>query len=163
MASQALAPVPATLCPLCKQRCETNDNHEIGCPAGWLGVVNPDQVIPRPADHPSVIRRFFSHTRLSLTRFYKGTACIEWTAGRSRGGDRWSEKAWYGTFNPGGEVKGGVRAHIYSAWLRKLIPSLRVPEGMNIDHRCRNSLCVNSAHFELVPKLVNQQRKYTRG
>ncbi len=85
-----------------------------------------------------------------------------WTGGKSRGGNRGSEKAWYATFNPGGEVKGGVRGHVFSAWVHGIIPTLHVPEGMNLDHTCVRSMCVNPDHLELVPKLVNQQRKYGR-
>lgn len=85
-----------------------------------------------------------------------------WTGGKSRGGERYSEQAFYGTFNPGGEVTGGVRAHVYIAWVHGLIPSLKVPEGMNLDHRCHRALCCNPFHLELVEAGLNQQRRIDR-
>lgn len=116
----------------------------------------------RPADDLSVIARFMAKLLVSETHSWRGTPCMLWGAGRSRGGDRWSELAWYGTFNPGGVVVGGVRAHVYAAWLWGLIDDLRVPEDMNLDHRCHQSLCCNPLHLEVVPKEVNQQRKRNR-
>lgn len=159
-----LAPVPATKCPMCAV---VND-HDIGCPNGWGVPQMIDTATPRPADHPSVLARFRKYIKVRHDRLYtclrtgRTTPCHEWTGGKSRGQNRWSEKAWYGTFNPGGVVKGGVRAHVFIAWIAKLIAELRVPEGMNIDHCCAFSLCVNPEHFEVVPKLENQQRKSTR-
>jgi hypothetical protein len=118
--------------------------------------------VARPANHPSVLIRFLSYIEVSTTRFYRGTPCHQWTGGKSRGGQRNSDKAWYATFNPGGEIRGGVRGHVFIAWLRGLIPTLKVPRGMNLDHLCANSLCVNAEHLELVTKLENQMRKYSR-
>lgn len=33
-----------------------------------------------------------------------------------------------------------------------------IPEGMTIDHLCRNGLCVYPAHLEAVPHIINIQR-----
>jgi hypothetical protein len=33
-----------------------------------------------------------------------------------------------------------------------------IPAGMTIDHLCRNTLCVNPDHMEVVPRAVNIQR-----
>jgi hypothetical protein len=142
------------------------DAHVPYCPVELMA--EPIDRIPRPANHPSVIERFISYVQVSTSLFWTDpdtghtSPCMLWTGGKSRGGERYSEKAWYGTFNPGGEVKGGVRAHVFIAWLFGLIPMLRVPCGMNIDHRCVQSLCCNPLHFEVVPKLENQQRKRRR-
>jgi len=90
------------------------------------------------------------------------TGCWNWTGGKSRGGNRYSSKAVYGTFNPGGVVTGGVRAHVYIAWLTGIIPRtlpMHVPLGMNLDHTCCNALCVNPAHLELVGAGENQRRR----
>jgi hypothetical protein len=157
--------VPATQC----YACNGVNAHVEFCPVD-IGLADPMDRIPRPANHPSVVERFLRYVEVSpdLSWIDFGpippveTPCCLWTGGKSRGGDRWSEKAWYGTFNPGGEVKGGVRAHVYIAWLFGLIPDLRVPTGMNLDHRCVQALCVNPMHLELVPKLENQQRKTRR-
>jgi len=90
------------------------------------------------------------------------TGCWQWTGGKSRGGQRFSSRAIYGTFNPGGVVTGGVRAHVYIAWLTGIVPRtlpMRVPAGMNLDHKCENALCVNPAHLELVEAGENQRRR----
>jgi hypothetical protein len=131
---------------------------------GWYGMPSaadpmrePTPTRLRPPDAMSVIDRFLSKTTHCPT-----TGCLLWIGGRSRGGDRWSEKAWYGTFNPGGVYTGGVRAHVYIAWLLGLIPDelpMRVPAGFNLDHTCHNALCVDPWHLELVPAIVNQHRK----
>lgn len=115
----------------------------------------------RQPDHPTVITRFLKYVALT-TETHEGSPCCLWKGGRSRGGDRWSEKGWYGTFNPGGIVVGGVRAHVYIAWLFRMIPQslpMRVPLGMNLDHRCQRSLCVNPRHLELVAASENQLRR----
>jgi hypothetical protein len=38
-----------------------------------------------------------------------------------------------------------------------------IPEGMQIDHLCRNRLCVNPAHMEVVTNQVNQLRSNGAG
>lgn len=116
----------------------------------------------RPADDPSVITRFKTYLEPSTLHSFGGTACQLWAGGKSRGGDRYSKHAFYGTFNPGGVIVGGVRAHVYAAWLAGLIPLLRVPQGMNVDHRCHQALCCNPLHLEVVLALVNQARKRNR-
>lgn len=106
-----------------------------------------------------MLERFKSYLIESTEHSWAFTPCQLWTGGKSRGGDRWSEKAWYGTFNPGGVVRGGVRAHVYAAYVAGIIPDLRIPEGMNLDHCCEQSLCCNPLHIDLVSKHVNQERR----
>ncbi len=110
----------------------------------------------RPADHPAVIIRF-----LSFIEVCKETGCHIWCGTRSFGGGQ-NGNAPYGSFAPGGEVDNTVRAHVFAGWLYGLIPTLKVPEGMNLDHTCVNSLCVRRGHLELVTKQVNQDRKKKR-
>lgn len=137
--------------------------HGEGCPVDVLeDLIEKNDRIPRPADHPSVLRRFWNLFEISDEHFYDSTPCHIWTGAKSRGGNRFSEKAFYGSFNVGGEVKNSVRAHVFAAWLAKLIEEIRVPYGMNLDHLCCRSLCVNALHFELVPATENQQRRIDR-
>jgi HNH endonuclease len=71
------------------------------------------------------------------------TGCWEWIGGRDRG---------YGHFRAPSNI--GVGAHRYSYVRAKGA----IPEGMEIDHLCRNPACVNPDHLEAVPHLVNIQR-----
>lgn len=73
---------------------------------------------------------------------WDGTNCWEWTGSKVRGyGD-----FWLGTVN-------GL-AHRYS--YKTLVGP--IPEGLQIDHLCRNRPCVNPAHLEPVTASVNNRR-----
>jgi len=65
--------------------------------------------------------------------------CILWVGAR-----RWDG---YGRLN-------GQQAHIV-AWLRERGP---VPDGLELDHLCRNRACVNVQHLEAVTHRVNALR-----
>lgn len=70
-------------------------------------------------------------------------SCWEWTASTGIYG--------YGQFNPGGN-RGVVQAYRWG-WTRFVGP---VPNGMELDHLCRNPLCVNyESHLEVVTKTEN--------
>lgn len=68
--------------------------------------------------------------------------CWPWR-GRPRNG--------YGRFNFRGKF---VSAHCF-AYQRLVGP---IPEGFDLDHTCRNRACVNPAHLEPVPPVVNVLR-----
>jgi hypothetical protein len=70
-------------------------------------------------------------------RFQPG-GCWEWTGGRSSG---------YGRI--GGEY---VHRAVYKALVGP------IPEGMTVDHLCRNRVCVNPAHMEIVSRAENVLR-----
>lgn len=74
----------------------------------------------------------------------KTDGCWEWTAGLANGG--------YGAFWLAGRRY--VKAHRF-AYEHLVGP---IPEGMQIDHLCRNPPCVNPAHLEVVTQQVNVAR-----
>ena len=67
--------------------------------------------------------------------------CWTWTAGTSEG---------YGQFGLS-RRSGSIRAHRFAYEL--LIGP--VPDGLELDHLCRNRLCVNPAHLEPVSRREN--------
>jgi hypothetical protein len=88
--------------------------------------------------------RFFAKVEWSDVGRYGGTRCLEWTAYRAHGG--------YGQFQLA--VQRPVRAHrwLYERWVGP------IPDGLSIDHLCRNPPCVNPAHLEAVTLAENNRR-----
>jgi len=74
---------------------------------------------------------------------FHGTSCWIWTAYRNPNG--------YGQFRPNGKL---VLAHRFSYVLK----SGPIPEGLELDHLCRNPPCVNWDHLEAVSHQLNMQR-----
>ncbi len=68
--------------------------------------------------------------------------CVEFTGSTSHG---------YGTVRAGGKVKKAHRA-MYELMVGP------IPEGLEIDHLCRNRVCVNPGHLEPVSRLENIRR-----
>ena len=73
--------------------------------------------------------------------------CWNWTAVKNKSG--------HGRFNPSGySERGSLMAHRWS------YQELRaeIPEGLHLDHLCRNPSCVNPWHLEPVTPQVNTLR-----
>lgn len=77
------------------------------------------------------------------SKVQKGDGCWEWNASR--------EKAGYGSFRLGERT---VKAHRY-AYELVVGP---IPEGLHLDHLCRNRGCVNPDHLEPVTHRTNVLR-----
>ena len=72
--------------------------------------------------------------------------CWPWTAAINPNG--------YGRFSTKG--RGGlVYVHVFAY---ELATTERVPDGLEIDHRCRNRACCNAQHLEAVTHAENMRR-----
>ena len=74
------------------------------------------------------------------------TGCHEWTA--------YCDQKGYGAFSFDRKV---VKAHTFAYELAKG----PIPEGLHIDHLCRNKSCVNPEHLEVVT-LAENNRRYSQ-
>lgn len=113
----------------------------------WLRRGDPHVVLPGdhsgPRRRTPVEKRFWSKVRKTTS-----TGCWEWICALRHG---------YGAFFYGRDESGKkiVRpAHRVSYEL--LVGP--IPEGLEIDHLCRNTKCVNPAHLEPVTPKVNTLR-----
>lgn len=87
------------------------------------------------AQNLSVSERFWMKVEKTET-------CWQWIGGKSHG---------YGCFNDGDSTKGAHRV----AWQ---LTRGAIPAGMVLDHLCRNTLCVNPDHLEVVTRGENTRR-----
>ncbi len=93
--------------------------------------LGPDVTIPRPTEE----ERFWRRVRI------RDDGCWEWTASRSKDG--------YGQFYRDGNLR--IYAHVYS-YTHYVGP---VPDGHELDHKCRFRACCNPIHLEPVTHRVN--------
>lgn len=94
---------------------------------------NPTARPAPPRSRPEV--RFWA-------KVLKGQNCWEWQADANRRG--------YGSFRYQGKI---VRAHRYAWYLE----NGEIPDGMEIDHQCRNTRCVRPEHLKVVSRKQNQE------
>lgn len=102
-----------------------------GQPIGWNG---------------SETERFLRKISINTARMFDGTPCWEWIGCKDTNG--------YGAFTTEAPNRRLVRAHrwAYSHWIQP------IPDALTIDHLCRNRMCVNPFHLELVSKGINTLR-----
>ena len=90
------------------------------------------------------INRRALHRFRAKVRANPDTKCREWTAARTGG----SDGKHYGAFRFNGKVG---YAHRF-AWEARRGP---IPDGLTVDHLCRNTLCVFVRHLRLLPRHEN--------
>jgi len=71
------------------------------------------------------------------------TGCWEWTGGKTAG---------YGYIGLGRHLVFRVHRVVYTYMVGE------IPDGLHLDHLCRNRACVNPAHLDPVPNSVNWSR-----
>lgn len=100
------------------------------------------------AAHP--VDRFARYVDNAGPSSYGGTPCWVWVG--SLNGPAGYGSFWSGTVRTGGRM---VAAHrfLYELWHGQ-----PVPDGLVIDHFCRNRRCVNPLHIEAVTQRVNVLR-----
>lgn len=85
----------------------------------------------------NIYERFFEKVSL------EESDCWLWKGARAKAG--------YGTFNLGRRGEGYIASHVFT--YEMLFGP--VPDGKELDHRCRVTCCCNPWHLEAVPHLIN--------
>lgn len=100
-----------------------------------------------PKTKPPPAERFFAKVEIPVANGIMDDAatCWRWTGARMSAG--------YGIFRVGHGLA-PVLAHRFSFELE----NGPIPKDREIDHLCRNRLCVNPAHLDLVTRRENQRR-----
>jgi hypothetical protein len=102
------------------------------------GGATPTHALWPRGDSAEILRRATEHDPV--------TGCLNWT--------RYREAKGYGRLKD--RTTGQLRAHRV-AWVLQRGP---IPDGLTIDHLCRNTSCVNVEHMELVSASENSQRRW---
>ena len=95
----------------------------------------------------AIARRRF-HAKVEIDH---ATECWEW-----RGGSRAGSRGEYGGFSMVALGHPSIQAH-RAAWMLLRGP---IPEGLSIDHLCKNTNCVNPEHMEPVTLAENTRRAH---
>lgn len=111
----------------------------------WRRQGDPLKVVPdSERAHPvrDITERFWAKVEKTAT-------CWVWTGATKYG---------YGVIGVGRRTEGTVQVHRLSYELH----TGPIPEGLQIDHLCFNTACVNPDHLEAVTQQVNLEREHAR-
>jgi len=92
----------------------------------------------------SVSSRLMRHRNITVS------GCWEWLGGRTKNG--------YGLTNVGSRSGGAKRKTVYVHRASFELNVGPIPNGLELDHLCRNRLCFNPNHLELVTRAENTRR-----
>lgn len=125
----------------------------------------------------TAIERFYEKATPSKRYSFEGTPCLIWRRAKSRGGLRqWEQKNYYGAFSVRLPIAGqfrtpgrrfapstGMGEFIYKAhrfaWEVVMGP---IPPRMEPHHRCTRTLCINTAHMQLLTGAENVAERNRR-
>lgn len=96
--------------------------------------------------------RLYNRISFTLDRQYDGIPCWEFDHAKQNG---------YGSIWVDGRQ---MLAHRYSYELHNQVKlPYGLKSGVQVDHLCRNRICVNPAHLELVTSQENTKRMFEQG
>jgi len=113
-------------------------------------LINADGFeVKRTKAHPtrSPFGRWLKLIRVSEIRFFEGTPCWEWVGSKSNG---------YGQFRIDGRRGAKLSSPHRFTWDFFYGD---IPEGYEVDHRCRNRGCASPFHLEAVTVQENRKRR----
>lgn len=103
---------------------------------------DPNGIAPRFRRDPAV--RFWGHVEVGHP-----AGCWWWRSETANGG--------YGLFRTGSSAAKTVQRKLAHRWSYEHLIG-PIPQGLQLDHLCRNPLCVNPDHLEPVTPALNQRR-----